>query len=216
MAIATLSSKFQLSLQNHARSYEYATRPAIRRLIRTGEIIQLVPKTSIRDLRGRARGAKSEGTATGRTVTDGAGGYLRLDRVDDRFRPGETYAPYLASENLLVPTLVPRVVQVVVPRDRHRDGLSRSPPPSRPRWCLWITSLALLAADIAREHKLATADAIVYATARQSRDAGYQRCAFRGLAGGPVLSENKKLRLLPGGDHDCRVDRLCLRRRCWH
>jgi predicted nucleic acid-binding protein len=29
------------------------------------------------------------------------------------------------------------------------------------------TSLALLAADIAREHKLAMADAIIYATARQ-------------------------------------------------
>jgi hypothetical protein len=30
-------------------------------LIRTGEIIQMVPKTSIRELRGRARGATADG-----------------------------------------------------------------------------------------------------------------------------------------------------------
>lgn len=44
------------------------------------------------------------------------------------------------------------------------------------------TTIALLAADLHREHKLATADAIVYATARH-RDAGLLTCDahFEGL-----------------------------------
>lgn len=46
------------------------------------------------------------------------------------------------------------------------------------------TSIALLAADLHRAHKLATADAVVYATARQ-QDAELLTCDahFRGLPG---------------------------------
>jgi AbrB family looped-hinge helix DNA binding protein len=60
MATATLSSKFQLSLPKSLRESMNLQPGQQFELIRTGDIIQMVPKTSIRDLRGRARGAKAD------------------------------------------------------------------------------------------------------------------------------------------------------------
>lgn len=61
MAIATLSSKFQLSLPKSLRE-DMKLQPGQQfELIRTGEIIQMVPLTSIHDLRGKARGASADG-----------------------------------------------------------------------------------------------------------------------------------------------------------
>jgi AbrB family looped-hinge helix DNA binding protein len=59
MTTATLSSKFQLSLPKSLREAMHLQPGQQFELIRTGEIIQMVPKTSIRDLRGRARGANT-------------------------------------------------------------------------------------------------------------------------------------------------------------
>src|SRR3989338_1863577 len=52
------------------------------------------------------------------------------------------------------------------------------------------TAIALLAADLHREHKLATADAIVYATARHQR-AGLLTCDvhFKGLPDGALFAK---------------------------
>ncbi|MBI1284684.1 MAG: AbrB/MazE/SpoVT family DNA-binding domain-containing protein [Thiobacillus sp.] len=61
MTTATLSSKFQLSLPKSLREAMHLQPGQQFELIQTGEIIQMVPKTAIRDLRGRARGARSEG-----------------------------------------------------------------------------------------------------------------------------------------------------------
>jgi len=60
MATATLSSKFQLSLPKSLRESMNLQPGQQFELIRTGDIIQMVPKTSIRDLRGRARGANAD------------------------------------------------------------------------------------------------------------------------------------------------------------
>jgi predicted nucleic acid-binding protein len=82
----------------------------------------------------------------------------------------ETYAPYLASENLLVPTLVQHELYKWLCRETDTaTALSAIAATQQAKVVPLDTSLALLAADIAREHKLATADAIVYATARQHR-----------------------------------------------
>ena len=61
MAIATLSSKFQLSLPKSLREAMNLQPGQQFELIRTGDIIQMVPRTTIRELRGRARGAKTDG-----------------------------------------------------------------------------------------------------------------------------------------------------------
>jgi AbrB family looped-hinge helix DNA binding protein len=58
-ATATLSRKFQLSLPKSLREAMKLQPGQQFELIQTGEIIQMVPKVSIRDLRGRARGAKA-------------------------------------------------------------------------------------------------------------------------------------------------------------
>jgi predicted nucleic acid-binding protein len=52
------------------------------------------------------------------------------------------------------------------------------------------TEIALLAADLCRRHKLATADAIVYATA-QARDADLLTCDahFEGLPGVTLIAK---------------------------
>jgi AbrB family looped-hinge helix DNA binding protein len=61
MTTATLSSKFQLSLPKSLREAMHLQPGQQFELIQTGEIIQLVPKTSIRELRGRARGSRTVG-----------------------------------------------------------------------------------------------------------------------------------------------------------
>lgn len=61
MATAPLSSKFQLSLPKSLCEAMHLQPGQQFELIQTGEIIQMVPKTSIRELRGRVRGAGTEG-----------------------------------------------------------------------------------------------------------------------------------------------------------
>lgn len=61
MATATLSSKYQLSLPKSLREAMNLKPGQEFELIQAGDIIQMVPKTSIRELRGKARGADAEG-----------------------------------------------------------------------------------------------------------------------------------------------------------
>jgi AbrB family looped-hinge helix DNA binding protein len=61
MTTATLSSKFQLSLPKSLREAMHLQPGQQFELIQVGDIIQMVPTTSIRELRGKARGAKAEG-----------------------------------------------------------------------------------------------------------------------------------------------------------
>jgi predicted nucleic acid-binding protein len=80
----------------------------------------------------------------------------------------ETYAPHLQSDGLLVPTLVQHELYKWLCREADSStALEAVAATQQARVVPLDTSLALLAADIAREHKLATADAIIYATALQ-------------------------------------------------
>ena len=60
MSTATLSSKFQLSLPKALLEAMHLQAGQQFELIPMGSVIQLVPKTSIDDLRGIARGANPE------------------------------------------------------------------------------------------------------------------------------------------------------------
>ena len=60
MSTATLSSKFQLSLPKALREAMHLQAGQQFELIPMDSVIQLVPKTSIDDLRGIARGANPE------------------------------------------------------------------------------------------------------------------------------------------------------------
>lgn len=60
MSVATLSSKFQLSLPKALREAMQLQPGQQFELIPMGQVIQMVPKTSIRELRGVARGANTE------------------------------------------------------------------------------------------------------------------------------------------------------------
>ena len=60
MSIATVSSKFQLSLPKALREAMQIQPGQQFELIPMGSIIQLVPKISIKELRGKARGANTE------------------------------------------------------------------------------------------------------------------------------------------------------------
>ena len=80
----------------------------------------------------------------------------------------EAYAPHLDSENLLVPTLVQHELYKWLCRETDTaTALAAIAATQQAKVLPLDTSLALLSADIAREHKLAMADAIIYATARQ-------------------------------------------------
>lgn len=57
MSTATLSSKFQLSLPKALREAMHLQPGQQFELIPIGSVIQLVPKTTIKELRGIARGA---------------------------------------------------------------------------------------------------------------------------------------------------------------
>ena len=59
---------FELSLPKSLREAMHLQPGQQFELIQTGEIIQLVPKTSIRELRGRARGARGKVDPMSRTV----------------------------------------------------------------------------------------------------------------------------------------------------
>lgn len=80
----------------------------------------------------------------------------------------DAYAPHLDGENLLVPTLVQHELYKWLCRETDTNTALAAIAATRQATVAPLdTSLALLAADIAREHKLAMADAIIYATARQ-------------------------------------------------
>lgn len=57
MSTATLSSKYQLSLPRALREAMHLQPGQQFELIPMGSVIQMVPKTSIKELRGIARGA---------------------------------------------------------------------------------------------------------------------------------------------------------------
>lgn len=80
----------------------------------------------------------------------------------------ELYGPYLDSADLLVPTLVQHELYKWLYREADAaTALAAIAATQQARVVPLDTSLALLSADIAREYKLAMADAIIYATARQ-------------------------------------------------
>jgi predicted nucleic acid-binding protein len=80
----------------------------------------------------------------------------------------EAYAPHLDSEKLLVPTLVQHELYKWLCRETDTNtALAAIAATQQAKVVPLDTSLALLTADIAREHKLSMADAIIYATARQ-------------------------------------------------
>jgi len=80
----------------------------------------------------------------------------------------DAYAPHLDGENLLIPTLVQHELYKWLCRETDTNtALAAIAATQQAKVVPLDTSLALLAADIAREHKLAMADAIIYATARQ-------------------------------------------------
>jgi len=80
----------------------------------------------------------------------------------------EDYAPHLADESLVVPTLVQHELYKWLCREADTaTALAAIAATQQAKVVPLDTSLALLAADIGREHKLAMADAIIYATARQ-------------------------------------------------
>lgn len=79
------------------------------------------------------------------------------------------YSRYLTStDTLLVPTLVQHELYKWLYRETDQaTALSAIAATKTATIIPFDTSLALLAAEVAREFKLATADAIIYATARQ-------------------------------------------------
>lgn len=80
-----------------------------------------------------------------------------------------SYARYLnAPESLLVPTLVQHELYKWLYREIDQATALASIAATQTANVIALdTSLALLSADVAREFKLTTADAIIYATARQ-------------------------------------------------
>ena len=81
----------------------------------------------------------------------------------------KSYSRYLTStDTLLVPTLVQHELYKWLYREIDQvTALSAIAATKTATIIPFDTSLALLAAEVAREFKLATADAIIYATARQ-------------------------------------------------
>lgn len=83
----------------------------------------------------------------------------------------KSYSRYLTSpDSLIVPTLVQHDLYKWLYREMDLPTALSAIAATQAATVIPLdTSLALLAADIAREFKLATADAIIYATARQHR-----------------------------------------------
>lgn len=81
----------------------------------------------------------------------------------------KNYSRYLTStDTLIVPTLVQHELYKWLCREMDQaSALSAIAATQATTVVAFDTSLALLAADIAREFKLAMADAIIYASARQ-------------------------------------------------
>lgn len=83
----------------------------------------------------------------------------------------KSYSRYLASPGkLIVPTLIQHELYKWLYREIDQPTALSAIAATRTATVVPLdTSLALLAADISREFKLFTADAIIYATARQHR-----------------------------------------------
>jgi predicted nucleic acid-binding protein len=81
----------------------------------------------------------------------------------------KNYSRYLTSpDKLIVPTLIQHELYKWLYREIDYPTAMSAIAATRTATVIPLdTSLALLAADITREFKLATADAIIYATARQ-------------------------------------------------
>lgn len=81
----------------------------------------------------------------------------------------KNYSRYLTSpDTLIVPTLVQHELYKWMCRETDQPTALSAIAATQTATVISLdTSLALLAADTAREFKLATADAIIYATARQ-------------------------------------------------
>lgn len=81
----------------------------------------------------------------------------------------KSYSRYLtAPDKLIVPTLIQHELYKWLYREIDYPTAMSAIAATRTATIIPLdTSLALLAADITREFKLATADAIIYATARQ-------------------------------------------------
>jgi predicted nucleic acid-binding protein len=81
----------------------------------------------------------------------------------------KNYARYLnAPDTLIVPTLVQHELYKWLCRELDQTTALSAIAATKTAIVVPLdTSIALLAADIAKEFKLATADAIIYATARQ-------------------------------------------------
>lgn len=81
----------------------------------------------------------------------------------------ESYSRYLtASDTLIVPTLVQHELYKWMCRETDQPTALSAIAATQTATVIPLdTTLALLAADTAREFKLAMADAIIYATARQ-------------------------------------------------
>jgi predicted nucleic acid-binding protein len=99
---------------------------------------------------------------------------------------GRRLAPYLAEQRAC---LVPTIVQLELAKFMQREVSEEAAETMLAYTCECEvvpldTARAVLAADLCRAHKLATADAIVYATAVE-RDAELVTCDahFRGLPG---------------------------------
>lgn len=82
----------------------------------------------------------------------------------------EPFRPYLAATGeLIVPTVVQFELYKWVRRERDEaQALQVIALTEQSRVVALSTALALFAADLAREHRLAFADALIYATARQN------------------------------------------------
>lgn len=79
----------------------------------------------------------------------------------------DVFAKHLAAPDLIVPTVVFYEVYKVIKRDVSADAAERAAVTLKTKRLLPLTEdEALLAADLCLEHRLAMADAIVYATAQ--------------------------------------------------
>jgi len=79
----------------------------------------------------------------------------------------ETYRDYLLGETILVPTVVMYEVYKVIARDLSEELAAQTAVQMKTKLVVPLTDdIAFYAADICLKHRLAMADAIVYATAR--------------------------------------------------
>ncbi|MBI5507419.1 MAG: type II toxin-antitoxin system VapC family toxin [Deltaproteobacteria bacterium] len=104
------------------------------------------------------------------------------------------YGRYLAtSSNVVTPTVVLHEVYKVIKRERgEEDALIAAAQMSQTRLVALDDSIALTAADLGLEHKLAMADSIVYATAQSlGAELVTSDADFSGLSGVTYLSKAK-------------------------